>query len=68
MEEKKEARIKDKKIQELVRLPADSKFKNLSACWRIPEIVRLLADFGTCLTTGKTCPAPDGTCPPTGGL
>jgi len=61
MEEKEEARIKDKKIQ-------NSKFKNLSASWRIPEIVRLLADFGTCLTTGKTCPAPDGTCPPTGGL
>jgi len=35
MEKKEEARIKDKKIQELVRLPADSKFKNLSACWRI---------------------------------
>jgi len=52
MEEKKEARIKDKKIQ-------DSKFKNLSASWRISEIVRLLADFGTCSTTG-------GTCPPTG--
>ncbi len=53
-------RIKDKKIQ--------AGFKNLSAYWRIPEPVSLLADSRTCPPTGGTCQPTGGTCPDSGGF